>query len=423
MSILRLSRLSLAPSLVALAVVAVGGFAAPALAEAKTAAGRAYAEAMNRLGAETIGRLMGKRGDGTIVISPYGLGSALHLLGLGAVGPAEKSLYARLLPQGVEVGRQDVGLISLQQQVLSATRDRLKLTLANAVFVPPSANSSRRFVTRAREIFAAPVEPVDFKSASALRGINAWASKATDGLVPRILDELDPDARFVLTSAVYFNGAWATAFEPARTGKAPFTRADGSTRDAAMMDGTMPVGFAEIGPLQAVWLPYDGGEINMLIIAPHHSQGPGVVAEALRGRPLGVLMTEAQKKRHTIAVRVRLPHFRAESGLDLADALSSLGLAPAFMGPGDYGAINKARSGPLQAMHRAVLDVSEHGTRASTVSAIGPARSLSVAPPFSADRPFAFAIVHEPTQLMLFAGYIADPGDEPAAAPGQPPRM
>jgi serine protease inhibitor len=433
MSIPRRSRVSVALGLAALTVVAVAACARPAAAEAPPAeAARAYAEAMNRLGVETLGRLIGKRGDGTVVLSPYGLGSALHLLGLGAIGAAEKSLHARLLPEGVGAGRQDAGLIALRQQVLGANRERLKLTLANAVFVPPSAASSRRFVARAREIFAAPVEPLDFKGASALGRINAWSKEATSGLVPRILDELDPDARFVLASAVYFNGAWATAFEPARTDKAPFTRVDGSTRAAAMMDATMPVGFAEFGPLQAVWLPYDGGEVAMLVIAPHHAEGPAAMAEALRSRPLGALMTQALEKRRTAAVRVRLPRFRAESSFDLADALSSLGLAPAFTGPGDYGAINKARSGALQAMHRAVLEVGEQGTRAAAATAIGPARSLSSPPLFSADRPFAVAIVHEPTPAMLFAGYIADPGDDPGddlgddPAPGSgrlPPRL
>jgi serpin B len=408
-----------------LAAVVMTGVAAPAAAEAPPAgAARAYAEAMNRLGAETLGRLMGKRGDGTIVLSPYGLGSALHLLGLGALGAAEKSLHARLLPEGIASGRQDAGLIALGQQVLGANRERLKLALASAVFVPPSASSSPRFVTRTREIFAAPVEPLDFKSPSALGRINAWSREATSGLVPRILDELDPDARFVLANVVYFNGAWVTAFEAARTTMAPFTRVDGSTRDAAMMDATMHVDFAELGSLQAVWLPYDGGEIAMLVIAPRHAEGAAAVAEALRRRPLGNIMAQAHEKRRTAAVRVRLPRFRAESSFDLADALSSLGLAPAFTGPGDYGAINKARSGPLQVTHRAVLEVGEQGATAAAVTAIGPARSLFITPLFSADRPFAFAIVHEPTQAMLFAGYIADPGDDPALEPGQrPPRL
>jgi serine protease inhibitor len=380
---------------------------------------RAFAERMNQLGSETVSRLTGKRGDSTVIVSPYGLGSALHLLGLGAAGEAEKSLHGRLLPPGIEAGEQDAGLTALQRQLLGVAGSRLTLTLSNAVFVPKSAGHSARFVRRARAIFDAPIETLDFKSPNALDRINAWAKDATHGLVPRVLDELDTDARFVLTNAVYFNGAWETAFELERTAKTPFTRVDGSTRDAAMMDNAMPVGFAEISNLQAVWLPYAGRELAMLVIAPSHGHGPATVAEALLSQSLHVLMSEAQKKRRTGLIRVRLPRFRAESSLDVTDALAGLGLAPAFSAVSDYAAISKTKRGQLMALHRAVLEVGEQGTRAAAVTTVAPERSLSITPLFSADRPFAFAIVHEPTQAILFAGYIADPGNEPASPPRQ----
>jgi serine protease inhibitor len=393
--------------------------AGPAGAEAVAPGqARAFAERMNLLGSETLGRLAGKRGDSTIIVSPYGLGSALHLLGIGAAAEAERSLHGRLLPSGVEPGQQDPSLIVLRQHILGANRERLRLTLANAVFVPRAAVSSRRFLARARDVFAASVEAVDFGSASALERINAWAQEATRGAIPRVLDEVDGDARFVLTNAVYFNGAWATAFEPGHTASAPFTRVDGSTRDAPIMDATIPAAFAELGKLDAVWLPYEGREVAMLIIAPGRAQGPNTVAEALRGRSLASLMSEAQQKRRAATVRVRLPRFRAESGLDLTDALSSLGLAPAFSRFGNYAAINKARSGPLQVTQRVVLEVTESGATAAAATTVSPDRSLSITPLLSADRPFAFAIVHAPTEAVLFAGYVADPGDDPALVAG-----
>ncbi len=384
---------------------------------------RAFAERMNRLGSATLSRLAGSKGDSTVVVSPYGLASALHLLGLGAAGEAERSLHGQLLPPDIEAGEQDAGLTALKERLLGAAGSKLKLTLSNAVFVPISAVSSPRFVKRARAIFDAPVEPLDFKGAGALERINVWAREATHGLVPRILDELDTDARFVLTSAVYFNGAWETAFELERTARAPFMRVDGTTRDATMMDAAMPAGFAEIGSLQAVWLPYAGREVAMLVIAPGHGQGPATVAEALQARSLAGLMSDAQKKRRTTPVRVLLPRFRAESSLDLTDALAGLGLAPAFSALSNYAAINRAKSGRLKALHRAVLEVGEQGTRAAAVTAVAPQRSLAITPLFSADRPFAFAIVHEPTETILFAGYIADPGEEPASEPGRPGRQ
>jgi serine protease inhibitor len=402
------------------ALLAAALLAGPAAAEAdQPSEPRAFADRINQLGGQTLSRLAGKRGDSTVVVSPYGLGSALHLLGLGAGGEAERSLHSRLLPPGVEAGKQDAGLTTLNGQLLAAGGDKLKLTLSNAVFVPKSAVSSPRFVKRARAVLDASVEALDFKGvAAALERINGWAREATHGLVPRVLDELDPDARFVLTNAVYFNGAWETAFESQRTTKAPFTRVDGSTRETTMMDATMRIGFAEIPNLQAVWLPYAGREVAMVVIAPGHGQEPATVAEALQAQSLDGLMSQALKQRRMASVRVRLPRFRAETALDVTEALASLGLGPAFATPSNYAAINKTRGGPLMVMHRAVLEVGEQGTTAAAVTVVAPERSLSLPPSFSADRPFAFAIVHEPTQAILFAGYIADPSEEWASGPG-----
>ena len=126
--------------------------------------------------------------------------------------------------------------------------------------------------------------------------INSWAKQASRGLIPRIVEQLDAEARFVLANVVYFNGAWASAFDTARTANAPFTRVDGSKRDVAMMDATMAVEFAEFDDLRAVWLPYDGKEIAMFVVAPGERQGPTAVAEALKRKSLGALMAETQKK-------------------------------------------------------------------------------------------------------------------------------
>jgi serine protease inhibitor len=62
-----------------------------------------------------------------------------------------------------------------------------------------------------------------------------------------------------------------------------------------------------------------------------------------------------------------------------------------------------------------VVEVAEAGTRAAAATAITSDRSLSVTPVLSADKPFIFAIVHRPTQAILFTGYVADPGEGPKA--------
>jgi serine protease inhibitor len=393
----------------------------PSAAEAAVAGEtRDLAESMNKIGGTILGSLAGSRSGETVVISPYGLGSALHLLSFGAGGQAQQALYAKLLPPGFQAVQQVKGLMTLNRHVLGASRDKVKLTVASAIFVPEAARPWSQFVGTALGVFEATPEALNFKDQAAVARINSWAKQASQGMIPRIVEQLDADARFVLANVVYFSGAWEAAFEAARTAKAPFTRVDGSKRDVAMMDATMPLEFAEFDNLRAVWLPYDGREVAMFIVAPGDQQGPATVAAALKRKSLGDLVADAQKTQRITAVQVRLPRFRVESKLDVTDVLSRLGLGPAFTGRPNYNAINKTGSGPLQVTHRAVLEVSESGTKAAAATAITGDRSLAAKPSLFADRPFAVAIVHRPTGAILFSGYIADPGDDPGPASADP---
>jgi serine protease inhibitor len=392
--------------------------ASPAASET-TVAGetRALAESMNVLGAKMLGSLATGRNNETVIVSPFGLGTALHLLSFGAGGATQKSLHASLLPKGFDAVRQTKGLKSLNGHVLGANREKLKLTVTNAVFVPDDAKPWSTFVGTALGVFDTSPVPLDFEDAKALERINGWAKQASHGLIPRIVERLDAETRFVLANVVYFNGAWDAAFEAKRTASATFTRVNGSTREVPMMDATMPVESAEFDNLRSVWLPYAGKEVAMFMIAPAgEKRDPGTVAEALKRKSLGELMAEAQKKQQTAPVQVRLPRFRVESKLDVTEILSRQGLRDAFAARANYNAISRSGDSPLQVMHQAVLEVTESGTKAAAATTITTDRSLQVTPVFSADRPFVIAIVHRPTGAVLFAGYVADPGSDPGAA-------
>jgi serpin B len=257
------------------------------------------------------------------------------------------------------------------------------------------------------------VKSLDFNSPNALETINGWVKSSTKGEIPAILEKLEPDARFVILNAVYFRGAWELAFDPTRTAKAPFTRADGSKReDVPMMSATFPAQLAALGELQAVWLPYAGKDVAMVVIAPGTDRGPTLVADTLKSTSIEKLIAAASKEAQERPVHVRLPRFRAESYLNLTDTLASQ-IGRALEADSDYSPINAAKKGPLLVVHRVVVDVTEAGTVAAAATGITTDRSLAVTPVLSADRPFAFAIVHRPTQAIVFAGYVADPGQAP----------
>ena len=63
------------------------------------------------------------------------------------------------------------------------------------------------------------------------------------------------------------------------------------------------------------------------------------------------------------------------------------------------------------AVHRAVVTVDEEGTEAAAVTGIAVATGAIVGTPveLTADRPFLWAVVHEPTGTPVFAGHVVDP--------------
>jgi serine protease inhibitor len=389
------------------AVLACSIAASPAMSAADGGAAGPLAQRMNQLGSETL-RQLTSNGRETVMVSSVGLGSALHLLSFGARGVAERTLLG-----GAKPAEQIEGLKKLQASLRAVNNDKIKLANASAVFVPKQAKPSRSFVAAASDAFEAPVKELDFASANTLKEINGWAEKASGGLIPHLIERLDPHARFVLANVVYFNGTWETAFDAARTAKAPFTRIDGTKREVAMMEATMAVEWAEFDRLAAVWLPYAGKEVAMLLVAPGDGQGPATVAEALKRVSLPDLIAAAEAKRAATAVAVRLPRLRVESNFDVTSVLARQGLQQALSKGSDYTGINadkKAGDDPLVVAHRAVLEVTEAGTKASAGTTVTTSRSLSQPPTLTADRPFALAILHRATGAILFAGYIADPG-------------
>src|SRR5262245_37314168 len=99
----------------ALALVArpAGADTPPPPSEALDLAGK-----LNQLGSKTLKQLAGERSDNAVIVSPYGLGSALHLLLLGADGAAEKSLRAQLLPSGMTRDKRTNGMTALNKHLL-----------------------------------------------------------------------------------------------------------------------------------------------------------------------------------------------------------------------------------------------------------------------------------------------------------------
>ena len=68
-----------------------------------------------------------------------------------------------------------------------------------------------------------------------LRDINNWVKKNTDGMIERIIDDLDSDAVMYLINTVLLDAEWESIYKKDEIMDGTFTALDGTKRTISMM--------------------------------------------------------------------------------------------------------------------------------------------------------------------------------------------
>jgi serpin B len=261
--------------------------------------------------------------------------------------------------------------------------------------------------------YKAGLETLDFKGDAdkARVRINQWVAKETRDRIKSLLqpENVTGDTKLVLTNAVYFKGNWAKRFDADRTGDREFTLASGQKIEVKMMAQNMGVDYVENDRLQAVRLPYVGGQTSMIVVLPRKG-------DVLNGSAFldadGFAKVQRDLKPEARVV-VQMPRFEASARMSLPTVLSKLGMARAFMAKAEFGRLCKEPLKISEVIHQAWVKVGEEGTEAAAATAVtmmpGAARPAELPKLFLADHPFLFFIVDDRNGGVLFAGKVMDP--------------
>jgi serpin B len=366
--------------------------------------------------------------EGNLFLSPASIHTALSMTYAGAGGrTAEQMANVLHLPPGEAAHSaygEILGKLDSPKQMhgwdpeldKTITEPAYELVVANALWGQDGYPFEPSFTRLVEKHYGAALSNVDFVRAAeaARKTINEWVEKRTED---RIQDLIPPGAlgemtRLVLTNAIYFKSRWAEQFSERKTRNGDFRLAGGGSVEVPMMHQQGTFGYVEAEGLQALELPYEAGELSMVVVLPRAVDGLAALekdlsAERLAGWSGGLKREE---------VRVTLPKWKATGRFGLAEALRSMGMTDAFApGSADFSGMTKAEKPFLSAVvHKAFVEVDEEGTEAAAATAVAVAgTAMPVEPPepkvFEADRPFLFLIRHSPTDLVLFVGRIADP--------------
>jgi serpin B len=349
-----------------------------------------------------------------VVLSPLSASMALGMTLNGANAATFDSMRATLgfgdLTQD-EINASYRGLIDL----LSDLDPTVRFEIANAVWAREGFPFHQTFFDAVAGAVDAAAGSRDFTDPATVDEINAWVAGQTDGLIDRIVEELDSALVMLLVNAIYFDGAWTLQFDPKETRVQHFTLEDGSSAAVPMMrmrDVEVRRGYG--ADYAAVELPYGGGAYSMVVVLPYMGARAWLAAmDAARWATLVESIAPGELD------LVSLPKLTLTYDAYLNDALRGMGMDLAFRGQvADFTRMSP-RGNELCidfVRQKTFIEIDERGTRAAAVTAVGVALESSTE--FVADRPFVFAIRERLTGTVVFVGLVGDPtAEDPGAAP------
>ena len=352
--------------------------------------------------------------DRTLMLSPLSASVALTMLLNGTDGETYDQIRALLgYDADADLDAINAGYRSLTDQLLAAD-PKVELALANAVFTRQGVPFKAPFLNAMRDGFDARVDALDFGAPSALSTINGWASENTNGRIPTVLSELDPDLVMVLMNALYFKGDWTDQFEARQTGPADFHLANGQTVQVPTMRDEIPARMASGERYVALELPYGRRNFSMVVFLPL-GQESGTLADlagVLRDGGWADATAHLDAQTGWPETLVHLPKFSFSTDKLLNDQLQALGMTDAFSRDAD---LSRMSDDPRLLVsfvkQNTFVEVNEEGTEAAAVTTIGvtPTSAGSGPPAFIVDRSFVFAIRERTTNTLLFIGQVADP--------------
>lgn len=343
------------------------------------------------------------KGFDSKVVSPMSVSYLMGMLANGADGQTRQEIMKA-------IGCEKVSLRDLNEfyQMLITRANHFDkattINIADYIALNRHYQVKDGFASMMQNYYKAGIESLDFSKASTLRRINRWCSDHTDGMIPKIIEQVDADAVSYIMNAIYFNGTWTDKFDTRQTKLENFL---GYTRDikkTQMMHRNGKYQYMDNADFAAVNLPYGNGSYSMTVILPNRGKSIDEVMAGLDAKKVGELGRDMDE----CVVDLKLPRFTISQETGLNDIISKLGAPTMFTSGADFSNFASGNLSISKMLQKAKIEVSEEGTKASAVTmAMVELTALRPEPrkvEFHANRPFIYMITERSTGAILFMG-------------------
>ncbi len=365
----------------------------------------------NDFATDLYGKLKAEKGN--VFFSPESLSQALAMTLAGAKDTTASEMQTVLhLQMSSDYIAATMSELIKEKNARSAS-GAYTLQTANAVWVQKDYELLPSYTSLLKDNYDANASNVDFEkdAPGAADTINRWVEGKTQS---RIKDLVSANAltnvRLVLTNAVYFKADWQNPFEKSATHEEDFYVNPAQTSRAWMMRRTCnDCTYADNDILQAVAIPYKGGDIEMVVLLPRDRGGMDAFEQSLTPQMLNNVLGELKRGVH---VDIALPRFRLESQYSFSKILPELGMKAAFDPEhADFSGMTGKRELYISdVVQKAFVEVDEQGTEAAAATAVmAGVSSVPVVKEFRADHPFIFLLRDAKNGAIYFMGRMQEP--------------
>ena len=357
----------------------------------------------------------------SFIYSPLSITYVLGMVNDAATGLTEKELEETL-------GFHEGGIQAVNDYCkklidgLPKVDDKVTLNIANAIFLNKDYALKPQFEQDMQTYYDAKAEALDFSASNTLDHINGWCKEKTNGMIPSILDDIDPSMVSYLLNAIYFKADWASKFDPKNTKNETFTTEnDNSSTDIPMMHQNVLISYLKTDTYSAIILPYGTGLWNMTVLLPEKGKTTDdVIKEVAQSSILnnpGWCETGGNYF-EGYEVDLKLPRFETSSDTDkledgLIGLMKKMGINRAFEdGLAEFPNMCEAPVYIEMMRQKAKIKVNEEGSEAAAVTVAGMNyESMGPDTPpeypkatFHANRPFVYVIREASSGVILFVG-------------------
>lgn len=340
------------------------------------------------------------------LVSPISVMLALAMTANGADGET--------LSQMEKVLGKDIALKELNEYLHYYSNhlpnhEKTRLKIANSIWFRDDENRlmiEKDFLQKNADYYNAEIYKSPFTDQT-LSDINNWVKRNTDGMIDKILDEIQDDTIMYLINAIVFDAEWKVVYNKENIYQNRFKAIDGTTQMTDFMRSEESL-YLDDGSATGFIKPYYDDKYSFVALLPNE----GVAIEDYIANLTGEGLLNTINQAETAEVNASMPKFSYEYKILLNDVLENMGMIDGFQpSKANFAKTGKSSRGNIyigEVLHKTFIALDELGTKAGAVTKVevkdeSAPMNLKI---ITLDRPFVFAIIDNATSLPVFIGIV-----------------